>query len=122
MDRRPLNHGEHRQRWMKLPLGAKLTRLVIGPRQAATGSGYDLSTYFTQLKQHESGVRRNTVSRIVGGLGYEAYGGLPSRKYMLALDCIGMGDINAVDVAEQTHLGALDAHGALHRPGLFVGR
>ena len=37
----------------------------------------------------------------------------------MTLLCIGMGDTNAVDVAEQTHLGILDKHGALRRECLL---
>ena len=33
--------------------------------------------------------------------------------------CIGMGDINAVDLAEETHLELLKDHAALFRPGLL---
>ena len=37
----------------------------------------------------------------------------------MALQCIGMGDVNAVDIAELTHLGILEKHKALHRKGLL---
>ena len=37
----------------------------------------------------------------------------------MAMCCIRMGDINAVDVAEETHLEILDDHGALLRPGFL---
>ena len=39
----------------------------------------------------------------------------------MALSVIGMGDINAVDVAADTHVELLAEHGAMHRPGLLPG-
>ena len=119
MDRRPLNHGERRQKWMKLPLGGMLVKIVLKPTQTVRGSGYDLSTYFTQLREHESGRTRNIVGRCFCGDDYELYGGQASQRYILSLRCIGMGDINAVDVAEETHIEILSDFGALHRPGLL---
>ena len=47
MDRRPLNHGEAKQRWMKLPLGGMLCKLVLPAHRTVRASGYDLATYFT---------------------------------------------------------------------------
>ena len=108
LDRRPLNHGEARQRWMKLPLGGMLCWLVLPAHCTVRGSGYDLATYFKQPREHESGIRRNVVGQIFSGRGYEAYGADPSKRYILALECIGMGDVNAVEIAELTHLGILE--------------
>ena len=44
---------------------------------------------------------------------YEAYGASPDVEYMLTMSCIGMGDLNAVDVAEECHLECLRDAGAL---------
>ena len=119
MDPRPLNYGEKCQKWMRLPLGGILCKIVISPRQSVRGSGWDLSTYVFQLREHESGLSRNTCRRQFSGEGYEAHGGRAGKQYVLAMRCIGMGDINAVDVAEETHLEILNDHGALFRPGLL---
>ena len=80
-----------------------------------------MATYVTQFRAHESGIRRNVVGRVFSGLGFEAYGADPSRRYLLALECIGMGGVNAVDIAEQTHIGILakQKHKAPHHEGLL---
>ena len=119
MDCRPLNHGEKRQNWMRLKLCGMLCKIVIGPRQTVRGSGWDLSTDFIQLREHESGLSRNTCGRQFSGEGYEAHGGRAGKQYVLVMRCIGMGNINAVDVTEETHLEILNDHGALFRPGLL---
>eukprot|EP00973_Karenia_brevis_P062808 8733100-Karenia_brevis.AAC.1 len=41
-----------------------------------------------------------------GGL-YREFGGQAGISYHLALSVIGMGNLNAVDIAHQTHLGIL---------------
>ena len=85
-----------------------LNRIVLPSHKTIRGSGYDLATYFTQLREHPSGVDRNVVGRAFDGHGLESFGGVGGRRFILALTCIGMGGTNAGDVAEQTHLGILE--------------
>ena len=119
LDRRPYNHGEKRIGWLRLPLGCMLGRAVLTRGTSIRGSGYDLSTYFTQLKEHESGILRNVVGREFPGDEYSAFGAHEHERYVIALSTIGMGDSNAVDIAECTHLEILDDAHALNHAGLL---
>ena len=57
------NHSERRLGWIRLPLGAMLSRLRLDRTQSVRGHGYDLSTYFSQLREHQSGLDRNAFGR-----------------------------------------------------------
>jgi len=118
-DRRPFNHGEHRAKWLRLPLGGMLVRVVLHRPESVRGSGYDLSAYFTQLKEHISGLLRNLIGRPFSGRDHVQDGADASATYMLALTTISMGDRNAVDVAEVTHVEMLSDGDALCREGLL---
>ena len=118
-DRRPFNHGECRAKWLRLPLGSMLVRVILHRGMSLRGSGYDLSSYFTQLREHPSGLLRNLAGRIFSGEDAVELGGNADEKYVAGLLCIGMGDLNAVDVAQLTHLEMLSDGDALHLPGLL---
>ena len=116
LDRRPFNELERRLVWARLPHGSLLTQLIVPKGFSIRGSGDDLSNYFYLLKHHEDWLPRNTVGKIFDGAGYEKYGGLPGRNYLLSFRVIAMGDLNAVDLAQQVHLEILQDSGCMN-PG-----
>ena len=56
------------------------------------------------------------MGKVFDGAGYEKYGGLPGRNYLLSFRVIAMGDLNAVDLAQQVHLEILQDSGCMN-PG-----
>ena len=116
LDRRPFNELERRLVWARLPHGSLLTQLIVPKGFSIRGSGDDLSNYFYLLKHHEDWLPRNTVGKIFDGAGYEKYGGVPGRNYLLSFRVIAMGDLNAVDLAQQVHLEILQDSGCMN-PG-----
>ena len=56
MDRRPQNSRERRLQWLQLPRGTMLAGVILDGTCTFHGSGCDLSTYFSHLKEHESGL------------------------------------------------------------------
>ena len=106
-DRRPQNHEEIRFGWAKLPHGCQFCQLILEQSETIRGSGEDLSTYFYQLEQLPSFYRRNAFGRSFDGGEYVEYGGVKGVKYRMALRVIPMGDLNAVDIAQETHLAVL---------------
>ena len=103
-DRRPINELERRLVWAKLPHGSLLTQIILPKNCSIRGSGDDLSNYFYLLKHRQDWLHRNTVGSPVSGSDFSEYGCLPDQKYILAFNVIPMGDLNAVDIAQQTHL------------------
>ena len=107
LDRRPFNELERRLVWAKLPHGSLLTQLIVPKGFSVRGSGDDLSNYFYLLKHQKDWLPRNTIEKPFDGKGYEAYGGEKGKKYLLSFRVIAMGDLNAVDIAQQVHLEVL---------------
>ncbi len=105
-DRRPINWEEVRLGWARLPHGCQFCRVILHPDEHLRGSGDDLRTYFYQLQQLEELIPRNCVGRVFSGEGYEEFGGVASERYYLGFRVIGMGDLNAVDVAQACHVDA----------------
>ena len=70
-------------------------------------SGEDLSTYFYQLRQLPAFLSRNAFGRAFDGGDYADFGGSPGVRYRMALCVIPIGDLNAVDIAQETHLSVL---------------
>ena len=103
-DRRPLNELERRLVWARLPHGALLTQLIVPKGFSVRGSGDDLSNYFYLLEHKPEWLHRNVVGHVVSGQGFEKFGFDPNEKYILSFKVIPMGDLNAVDIAQQTHL------------------
>ncbi len=103
-DRRPQNELERRLVWAKLPHGALLTQLIVPKGFSVRGSGDDLSNYFYLLKHREEWLHRNAVGPTITGAGFEKFGFDPKKNYILSFVVIPMGDLNAVDIAQQTHL------------------
>lgn len=111
LDRRPFNEIERRLVWARLPHGCLLTQLIVPRGWSVRGSGDDLSNYFYLLKHQEAWLPRNAVGKVFDGAGFEEYGGTPGEKYILTFRVIAMGDLNAVDIAQQVHLEILkDCH------------
>ena len=112
-DRRPLNELERRLVWAKLPHGALLTQIIVPKGYSVRGSGDDLSNYFYLLKHKEEWLPRNTIGEPVLGKWFTKYGCDPEKSYMLSFRVIPMGDTNAVDIAQQTHLEILKDCGTM---------
>ena len=107
LDRRPFNELERRLVWAKLPHGSLLTQLIVPQGFSIRGSGDDLSNYFYLLKHQHDWLPRNAVGAPFDGEGYEAFGGKKGKKYLLCFRVIAMGDLNAVDIAQQVHFEVL---------------
>ena len=107
LDRRPFNELERRLVWAKLPHESLLTQLIVPKGYSVRGSGDDLSNYFYLLKHRNDWLPRNAIGKPFDGEGYETYGGEKGKKYLLAFKVIAMGDLNAVDLAQQVHLEVL---------------
>ena len=119
LDRRPQNSCERRLQWLSLPLGPQLCRILLSSEQTLRGSGYDLSTHFTQLREHESGIRYQAVGRFFYGWECPGYGLVDDKLYILAMNCLGMGDLNSTDIAQLVHEEVLSDGGALHLEGFL---
>ena len=104
LDRRPFNEIERRLVWAKLPHGCLLTQLIVPKGWSVRGSGDDLSNYFYLLKQNDDWLPRNVVGKSFDGQGFEDFGGKAGQKYLLSFRVVAMGDLNAVDIAQQVHL------------------
>ena len=104
LDRRPFNELERRLVWAKLPHGSLLTQIVIPPGYSIRGSGDDLSNYFYLLKHNEAWLPRNAIGESFDGAGFEEFGGVAGRRYLLCFRVVAMGDLNAVDISQQVHL------------------
>ena len=112
-DRRPQNQIERRLVWAKLPHGCMLTQIILHPDCSIRGSGDDLSNYFYLLRHQEAWLHRNCIGQPVSGSAFIDYGCDPSMKYLLCFTVIPMGDANAVDIAQQTHLEILREAGTM---------
>ena len=112
-DRRPANSGEVRLNWARLPMGAQLGRILLPRGSQLRGSGDDLRTFFYQLKNLDGALGRNAFGREVRGEDVSDFGGRPGCFYRMALRVVAMGDLNAVDVAQATHLAILQKGGAM---------
>ena len=112
-DRRPQNFGESRLNWAQLPYGPQLTRLALKPSEGIRGSGDDLRTFFYQLKNTPAAAPRSAFGRKFDGAGWEDFGGKAGRSFRLYMRTIAMGDLNAVDVAQTTHVCVLEQGGCM---------
>ena len=113
LDRRPQNELEKRVIMAKLPHGSLFTQLIIPKSCSIRASGDDLSNYFYLLKHHEEWLGRNTVGKPVKGSMFADLGFNPEEEYILSFRVIAMGDCNAVDLAQETHLQILQDAGCM---------
>ena len=116
LDRRPFNELERRLVWAKSSHGSLLTQIIVPPGFSIRGSGDDLSNYFTFEKHNPEWLPRNIVGQPFDGAGYEEFGGEKGKSYLLAFQVVAMGDLNAVDIAQQVHLEILQ-DGQCMQPG-----
>lgn len=112
-DRRPQNELERRLVLARLPHGSLLTQLVVPKGYSVRGSGDDLANFFYLLKHNEAWLGRNCVGKPVDGEMFSKYGGIKGQQYMLSFRVIPMGDHNAVDLAQETHLQILQDCGVM---------
>ena len=77
------------------------------------GSGDDIKTYFYRLRNAPGSEVRNAFGRRIEGPLVEALGGRAGKKYRLGLRVIGMGDLDAVDIANEVHRCILQSEGGL---------
>lgn len=112
-DRRPINELERRLVWAKLPHGSLLTQIILPKEYSLRGSGDDLSNYFYLLHHRPEWIHRNCVGKVVNGSDFVSLGFDPSLKYILAFTVIPMGDLNAVDIAQETHVEILRDAGCM---------
>ena len=112
-DRRPENSTMERLRWARLPAGSCFCRMLLRSDQFMRGSGDDLRTYYYMLKLPENWVRCNAVGRQVDRALVAEFGGDPNISYRLCFRVLGMGDLNACDVAQAVHEAVLRKHGVL---------
>ena len=59
---------------------------------------------------------RNAFGRRFDGGGYTEFGGIPGVAYRMVFSVMPMGDFNAVDFAQETHLAALQSRQAACDP------
>lgn len=111
--RRPQNFFDRPLRWAHLPLGVMLCNLIVGFGEAAAASGDDLRTCFYALANTQDAVLFNAFGRCFGGGAWEKYGGARGVRSLLAMTVIGMGDVNAVDIAQETHEAILRTFGCM---------
>ena len=123
-DRRPQNAGDARLAWASLPLGSQLCQLIVDSDEVVRGSGDDLRTYFYALANAPEALLHSCFGRrLVGSDEWSAYGARLGVSYRLALRVVGMGDRNAVDIAQACHEGVLRSRGCLRgRERLAYGR
>ena len=112
-DRRPENRTMRRLDWAKLPSGACFTRLLLQPEEFLRGSGDDLRTFYFSLALPENWIPYNAVGRRVDPAIVKLWGGDPKIPYRAAMKVLGMGDLNACDIAQAVHEHVLRVHGLL---------
>ncbi|CAE7732232.1 osm1, partial [Symbiodinium sp. KB8] len=112
-DRRPENSTMERLRWARLPAGSCFCRMLLRSDQFVRGSGDDLRTYYYMLKLPDNWVRYNAVGRQVDRALVAELSGDPNISYRLCFRVLGMGDLNACDVAQAVHEAVLRKHGVL---------
>jgi len=112
-DRRPPNSTEAYLPWCDMPAGFQLADLLVGDSECMRASGRDLSCYYYVLKQHTGQIPSNAVGPVLKGEEWTDVGGIPGRRFRLALLVPGMGDRNAAAVAQATHEAILTSGGAL---------
>jgi len=105
--------------WARLPHGTSLTQLIIKKGHTIRGSLDDLRCMFYCLAQPPKAHKYNVVARRWKGrdlikIGYDIGEPIkPNEWYRFCLSVQGMGDSNAVDIAQRTHEGILHVHNCL---------
>ena len=108
-----MNSIEGRLKWAKLPNGTMLCHIILKKGMILRASGDDLESFFYTLRHLDEWVARNAVGHPVDEGDFMEWGGVPGLQYVIAFKVICMGDSNAVDLAQQTHLCALQSLGCM---------
>ena len=90
--------------WVRLPNGVLLIQLVVAPDERVVGDGDDISNFFPSLRHHPDWVSRNAVGGELAGAHFADLGFKPDESYFLAFLTVAAGDLNAVDIAQETHI------------------
>ena len=113
-DRRLQNATMQKLTWAHLPAGACFSRMLLGDNEYVRGSGDDLRNYYYALRLPENWVRHNAVGRRVAPELVKQFGGDINKPYRACFRVLGMGDVNACDIAQAVH------EAVLRREGLLV--
>ena len=119
IDRRPANATERRLQWAHLPSGVQFGQIRIPPDCVLRGSGDDLSSFFYLLENPACWRSHCAIGRKFRAEDEPELNLVKGQWYYMALRVWGMGDHNAVDVAQLTHEDALDRHSALEHRALL---
>ena len=119
-DRRPENATMRRLRWASLPSGACFTRMLLRSNEYLRGSGDDLRNFYYALGLPETWIRYNAVGRRVDPKIVAAKGLDPRVPHRACFRVLGMGDVNACDVAQATHESILRDAGLLEPETVLV--
>ena len=94
-------------------MGPQLGRIVLKPFHSLRGSGDNPKTFFPRIKQHRRAISRNAFGRPFIGSMFPSLGLEPHKEYVACMDVLGMGDLNAVDIAQQCHEEILKSFGCM---------
>ena len=115
VDRRKANAIEARLNWSWLPNGAQLGQLQLNADEDVRGCGEDLSNYFYLLENPPDIRGRAAIGRGFYGSEVPDAGLDQDALYYACLRVWGMGDHNAVCVAQSVHEDVLTTAGAWNR-------
>lgn len=112
-DRRPQNATMGKLTWAHLPAGACYSRMLLDDNQFLRGSGDDLRNYYYALKLPSNWVKHNAVGRRVAPELVQYFGFNPAVPHRACFRVLGMGDVNACDIAQAVHEAVLKREGLL---------
>lgn len=112
-DRRPQNATMQKLTWAHLPAGACFSRMTLAPNEFVRGSGDDLRNYYYALRLPSNWIKYNAVGRRVAPELVKLYGLDPSIPHRACFKVLGMGDVNACDIAQAVHESVLKREGLL---------
>ena len=102
-DLRASNAGEHRIRWSCLPAGVMTCWIQLKRGEALRGSGDDLSNWFYQLQETPGMIPRRAFGRSIPEEVAWSLGACRPGPHRMALKVLGMGSLNAPDIAQLAH-------------------
>lgn len=113
LDRRPQNATMSRLVWAHLPAGACFCRMLLKDTEILRGSGDDLRNYYYSLRLPENWIKYNAVGRRVAPQLVQRFGKDPAIPHRACFRVLGMGDVNACDIAQAVHEAVLRKEGML---------
>lgn len=99
--------------WAHLPAGACYSRMLLEDNEYVRGSGDDLRNYYYALRLPGNWIRFNAVGRRVAPELVRKFGGDFNKPYRACFRVLGMGDVNACDIAQAVHEAVLRKEGLL---------